>query len=674
MNSYNQSTIKTLTDATQSLTIQNEIQSILNSIITDIEVKNELETYINHEIEMKQLQRKCYYAELALEEYKMMEREKEKKNRALVDDFVNDLCSLSCVMDELQSIKKNSAISNDDDDARAQKNGGNDSFMANSISASAGNISITDTMHKEKALSTLETNKDTVTEDKNELTNEANGIHDENPRMGDESGTKDNEEVCNANSDENLITSNPSVSIKNVSETVPTVDESIPLPQITNQLEDKETSTTPTPAAITATIASPTQTIIPKKRTKKIKKRLKRLLPPTLQSLHSTTLMSIFEYMDAIDIVNLAQTNVLMYSKVDSLFGLGGAGFDADGRDADLAYEECSIEEEIEVEVEVEDYDDNDKMTSHLIRPTSDQSFSSGSGSEQQQQQPHATIVSIPSSMSTTAKVENKSNETPPVSTPKTQNLTQRKSSENSLSKIATNEDVSTETKSVTKNTPSSSSSTTTTGSFQLSSAVAAALADKLSPMELSAIITMREQLRAREIEMAQMSDELKNLNAKFEGTMSVNEVLTVKVKEQQLALDQNKDIAAKMNRQMSSDQEVIAFLDERVQELERHVHNFDDERGSLRNEMDKIKKASEKQLSVLGDMLTFEREQMADNEKEWKTAKKLLVKEVKHCRAQILALEAERDGYCEENAKLKEALLSVGSMSKSSKSFDLAL
>ena len=49
------------------------------------------------------------------------------------------------------------------------------------------------------------------------------------------------------------------------------------------------------------------------------------------------------------------------------------------------------------------------------------------------------------------------------------------------------------------------------------------------------------------------------------------------------------------------------------------------------------------------------------DQEKEWKSTKKVLVKEVKHCRAQIMALEAERDGYREENEKLKEALLSLG-------------
>eukprot|EP01083_Nonionella_stella_P023178 64079_1 len=301
-----------------------------------------------------------------------------------------------------------------------------------------------------------------------------------------------------------------------------------------------------------------------------------------------------------------------------------------------------------------------------MTRPASVQSFGSAE---------HATIVSIPSAIpakSATAPTETA------APTPKARNPTISTSTE-SIPTIAKNENtnvITSTTKPTSSSSVASSSSamaSSTSGSYQISQTVATAIADKLSPIELTAIITMRDQLRMREQEMAQMRDEFKSLNAALDGTMSVKEVLTVKVKEQQLALNQNKEIAAKTSRQTSSDQEVIAFLDERVQELEGQVGNFDDERLALQNEMDKIKKASEKQLAVLGDMLTFEREQMADHEKDWKSTKKVLVKEVKHCRAQILALEAERDGIYEENVKLKDALLSVGSTSNRSKSFDIS-
>jgi hypothetical protein len=56
--------------------------------------------------------------------------------------------------------------------------------------------------------------------------------------------------------------------------------------------------------------------------------------------------------------------------------------------------------------------------------------------------------------------------------------------------------------------------------------------------------------------------------------------------------------------------------------------------------------------------MLQFERERVSENEREWKATKKLLVKEIKSCRAQLLALQAERDGFREQNERLKKAVL----------------
>ena len=58
--------------------------------------------------------------------------------------------------------------------------------------------------------------------------------------------------------------------------------------------------------------------------------------------------------------------------------------------------------------------------------------------------------------------------------------------------------------------------------------------------------------------------------------------------------------------------------------------------------------------------MLRFEREQMAVNEREWKAAKKLLVKEVKNCRVRIVRLEAEVEGYQQQNTQLKSGLMGL--------------
>lgn len=171
----------------------------------------------------------------------------------------------------------------------------------------------------------------------------------------------------------------------------------------------------------------------------------------------------------------------------------------------------------------------------------------------------------------------------------------------------------------------------------------------------------MRDELRKKEIELHALQVDHDDLVAQFEGTISVKDVLTTKVQELQKAIQTDREVSAKITRQTASDQEVIAFLDERVQELERMVNNFDGERDRSKALVEKVRHASERQVTVLTDMLTYEREERADHEKEWKSQKKVLVKEVKHCRVQIMAIEAERDGYLEENAKLKEALLSLG-------------
>jgi len=217
-------------------------------------------------------------------------------------------------------------------------------------------------------------------------------------------------------------------------------------------------------------------------------------------------------------------------------------------------------------------------------------------------------------------------------------------------------------------------SSKTSTAGFQMSPAVAQSLAAKLLPAELSAIISMRDQLRKKEKELTKAEVEVDDLTVHLEGTMTVKEMLTSKVKELQKTLKSDREISAKITRQTASDQEVIAFLDERVQELEKAFDNFHAERTRANKSIDKVKDASERQVAVLNDMLDYEREQRSDQEKDWKSTKKVLVKEVKHCRTQIMTVEAERDGFREENQRLKEALLSLGVGSKTGRSFDTAM
>ena len=112
------------------------------------------------------------------------------------------------------------------------------------------------------------------------------------------------------------------------------------------------------------------------------------------------------------------------------------------------------------------------------------------------------------------------------------------------------------------------------------------------------------------------------------------------------------------VTQQIASDQEVIAFLDGRVQELERDSKALKREKETAEQELKRAQQQSAQKATVLGDMLQYERERLTDSEREWKATKKLLVKEVKHIRGKMTAVQAECDGYREQNENLKRAIL----------------
>lgn len=149
-------------------------------------------------------------------------------------------------------------------------------------------------------------------------------------------------------------------------------------------------------------------------------------------------------------------------------------------------------------------------------------------------------------------------------------------------------------------------------------------------------------------------------MSARLEGTEAVKEFLISKVRDAELALGKQHSESAFVTQQSASDQEVISFLDGRVQELERSYHTCQTQKTSIENEFQQFQRSSSQKTKVIEDMLQFERQQLADQEKEWKLTKKVLVKEVKHCRAQIATLQAERDAFYQQNERLKQALLTL--------------
>jgi predicted ribosome quality control (RQC) complex YloA/Tae2 family protein len=104
------------------------------------------------------------------------------------------------------------------------------------------------------------------------------------------------------------------------------------------------------------------------------------------------------------------------------------------------------------------------------------------------------------------------------------------------------------------------------------------------------------------------------------------------------------------------------------VKELEKVVEEMKSKEATINQEAMDVVNKNEKKCRVLSDMLRFEREQIRLNEKEWKSTKKLLVKEVRSCRARIVALEAEIEGCSQQNEQLKRGLMALQSNSSPEK------
>lgn len=202
-------------------------------------------------------------------------------------------------------------------------------------------------------------------------------------------------------------------------------------------------------------------------------------------------------------------------------------------------------------------------------------------------------------------------------------------------------------------------STSSDTGEIKLNPAMASSMASKLTPAELSIILRMRERLQKCEADAIKYRQEKEDVTANLKSVEAVKEFLVNKVRDTEKVVKEKDEEMKRVKSKALTDQEVITFLDEKVKRLEKEVNEFKSNERSTREEVHDVVSKNEKKVVVLTDMLRFERQQISANEKEWKAAKKVLIKEVKNCRARIVALEAEYEGCLQQNTQLKQGLLS---------------
>eukprot|EP00980_Cylindrotheca_fusiformis_P028322 scaffold22592_cov129-Cylindrotheca_fusiformis.AAC.8 len=314
---------------------------------------------------------------------------------------------------------------------------------------------------------------------------------------------------------------------------------------------------------------------------------------PNLVEIDMEILMNVFGFLDAIDILNTAQTNIIMYTRVDSIFGIAEDGHS-------------------------------------MPQPTA--------------KKPPTEVKSAPVAPKPAPAVTKPSTAAAPADSTSTgMGLF-------SMLQPARMPAIRSAAQPSKGGRPP-----------QMNASLAKSMASKLTDAELAAIISMTDKLSKLDKEVNLLRNEKEVLTAKLDGTESVKQFLIAKVRDVEVKLKKREEDDVKITQQIASDQEVIAFLDTRVQELEKVTEDITKERTLIQSELDSLKVSSSKKTIMLNDMLKYEREKLREDESEWKATKKVLVKEVKNCRGQILALQAERDGFKEQNEMLKRAIVSTG-------------
>jgi len=370
--------------------------------------------------------------------------------------------------------------------------------------------------------------------------------------------------------------------------------------------------------------------------------------------LDEETLMVIFAYLDPLDVMSFAQTNKALLKKVNIMFGMV----------------------------------DNEGDNSNADQQTQVQQQQAGKpseGDEQVEATAAQPAVTTKSETITPSSLTNSTPKTSPKTSPKLGGIAgpthKRQGSSTSIATQGTTGSAGTaipslvsswfgagasgaaDSSSVASTAPTTTAESTTADSgseIKLNAAMANSMASKLTPAELSIILRMREKLQKCETDANKWRLEKEDAMANLASVEAVKEFLVARVRDTERVVQTQKEEMRAIEKKNLEDQEVIVFLDERVKELEKSVNDMKSKESDTKQEAQDVVKKNEKKARVLSDMLRFEREQIAANEKEWKSAKKVLIKEVKSCRARIVALEAEVDGTSKQNKQLKNGLLSL--------------
>jgi hypothetical protein len=600
--------------------IRGEVNSVLQDILEDVEWTHCLNAQLEHTREVHELQHKLHTTSNELEERRVYDAHQREEFHSLGDNFVGELWALSFKITELERDNTDTKHTLEQFDSLKQQLARSEELVR--------------TLQRTMSLN-------------REVYNMEGGGSDSNSqgRQQQLAQSQFHLNEINENSlDERSLSDNMLTTAQG--------DAAVQLPTV----EEKELS-----QAIISSLKEETGSL--------------------LLSLDESVLLNIFSFLDATDVVNAALVDIAFYSRVDALFGLGGTIVQSSDIDEEqkkestylgVAAQGSAVHSEINSGPVPTSNTDTAKGSTTLTPEVASNVEAGKRAAPAKKTVVQGSVVlqgsALPpgqssANMTTAAAVSdtNFASTAPQQQQPRNAlaNMFSMLGQQNRLGgagpgpkpRVAAGSGNAAASDDPTIHTAE------TTKTF---ATLANSMADKLSPAELNVIMKMTEDLRAKDRLIVKTKAEREDLAARLEGTEAVKEFLISKVRDTERSLKKCQEESVKVMQQTSSDQEVISFLDGRVKELEISLQRTASEWNAHKDEFKAFQAKAENRQTVLEDMLQFERQQLADSEREWKSTKKVLVKEVKHCRAQVLALQAERDSFRQKNMQLKQALLSI--------------
>lgn len=360
-------------------------------------------------------------------------------------------------------------------------------------------------------------------------------------------------------------------------------------------------------------------------------------LPPLL-ILPERELVVLFSFLEAAEILSVAELSMLMYSRVDAIFGLGG---------------ETSNQEEDAVPPAENNRDRDGMQAEHHSTPTSPPPSGPDEGAGRPiEPREAAPRIRLAGQAQEGAQFIGSAVGNAVSNLLWQRNLEREGNISDSTNKVSAEDD------------DTSPPSTAGTAKGDLNETITMhtspsllKMASKLSPQELSVIIQMRTKIKQLEEELIKGRERQDDLMAELRGIEGVKDFLVSKLRDVERSKMAKIDDADRTEKQIACDQEVIGFLDHKLGHIEMKYVELTSERERLKKEFSEFRKQGQVRVGFLEDQNKLLRDEIADHGSQWKVEKRLLVKEIKNLRSNVAVLQAEGRGMQSELTRLKREL-----------------